>query len=394
MTKHALVLVATLMMAGCANAPYGTPGYQANYPLAGQITQGRPLAMLPAGAGPVLAVNETRKPNAILQDIVLGGSQVNGGENNIAVTALIPPDPTKGNLTEGDVKIQKPTDVAITDEIEPLFPNVPMHISPNFEQNQQGPFGYAIGHGPAGSTCVYAWQWIGPEHPISLLEGATGLHPYPISVRVRLCKPHASEASLVGLVRALVVYSPSGSSIAMAPMPMATPMGGDALTAAGGMAGMPAAAAPMPYYSTPQPPMAQTMTYAYPQPVPVYAPAPLAATGYTPLAAPVYSYPAAAPMMTSAAESSDDTEAAPPPRRSRHVSRRRVARRAPLTVHRTVVQREEPTPVIGNAIPLPSELTTSVAPRAIGGAPRVVGAGTVSPSSSPLAAQDGVPLPR
>ena len=359
MSRLILLLLASAGLAGCSAQPYLSSGFVASMPLGASAgpPQGRPLALLPAGAGPVLAVHETAKPNAVLQTIVLGGSQTNSGENRITVTALVPQDPRLGNVTEGLATIAKPTDVAIQQELETEFPAVPMNISLAYDRTAQGPFGYATGRARDGSTCLYAFQNLGSDQPLSLFEGVAGREQSPMSIRVRLCKRRASEAELASLVRAMVVYSPGNATAVAAPLPSTDLPAGDALAAA---------RATGPVF----PGGASTLFGAPTYPAPI-----------TPSASPgdALGFP------QTAASAIDTAE--PAVRRAHPRIVHRLARRS-RPVHRSVVRREQPGRIVGAAIPLPSEITTPGAPvRPNATQP---GAAAAAPS---VAAMDSVPLP-
>ena len=217
---------------GSYSAPAGDPSS-----LQTPVPPSRALAFLPASAGPVVSVLETRRSNAVMQEIVLAGDHATAGENKINVTALVPPDLSMRN--GGDpIKLAPPTDITIENELGEKFPSIAMHLSATYDRNGQGPFGFAIGHPSPVTTCIYAWQYIGPNGPISLFDGASGRAPQPVSVRVRLCAAQTTEQALVDTVRQMVVMPPGPSYGGFMPVPMGmAPAYGapDALTASGSL---------------------------------------------------------------------------------------------------------------------------------------------------------------
>ncbi len=185
-----LVLVASVCLAGCAASPSLAPDYVGRYPgseMASDsvVPAGSALASLPASAGSVLSVRDTTFSNGLRQTIVLEGPPAMTGENRIVLEALTPP--MAGVASGNDLRLAPPSDAEVQSELAKLFPGVAMQISSDVERGPQGPFGYASGK-TAGLTCLYAWEYLAPRRPLSLLEGASGTGVYPAAVRVRLCR--------------------------------------------------------------------------------------------------------------------------------------------------------------------------------------------------------------
>ncbi len=131
-----------------------------------------------------------------------------------------------------DLRLAPPSDVEIQTELAKLFPDVAMQISSDVERGPQGPFGYAAGKS-GGLNCVYAWQYLSPRRPLTLLEGASGTGVYPASVRVRLCRAEPLANLLADMHRLTV--TPPGSFGVTARLPRAPdPVREDALEAAVG----------------------------------------------------------------------------------------------------------------------------------------------------------------
>jgi len=177
------------------------------------VAAARPMAQLPAAAGEQLSVLQSNLQGPLTQKIVLQGDPATSGENRIIVTV----DLEQAAPGELDSKVPKPTEEQIAKELDEALPSVAMAISPNWERNDFGPFGYAAGHAYGGVTCIYAWQW-SPGHPSRLIanpeaQAAESSQPkFATSVRVRLCKQGLSEAELVELVRHMSVYPPGSNA--------------------------------------------------------------------------------------------------------------------------------------------------------------------------------------
>ena len=230
-----LILVSSLCLAGCAAAPPLAPDYMGRYSGAEAVSDamvppGAALASLPASAGSVLSVRDTTFSNGLRQVIVLEGPAAMTGENKIVVEALTPP--MAGVASGNDLRLAPPSDVEIQTELAKSFPDVAMQISSDVERGPQGPFGYAAGKS-GGLNCLYAWEYLSPRRPITLLEGASGTGVYPASVRVRLCRAEPLASLLADMHR--LTLTPPGSFGMMARATRAPdPVREDALEAAVG----------------------------------------------------------------------------------------------------------------------------------------------------------------
>ncbi len=103
-----------------------------------------------------------------------------------------------------------------------------MQVSPDFEATAQGPIGYASGSS-GGVNCLYAWQFLAPEQPLSLIDGAVEAGAHPISLRLRLCRTQPLT-TLLSVMRHLSV----GRATRGASVPLAGLGGQDALAVAAG----------------------------------------------------------------------------------------------------------------------------------------------------------------
>ncbi len=216
-------------LAGCAVAPLDTrAGYEALDEGAGGPA---PMAQLPAAAGAVTAVLQSKVRGVLTQRIVLKGDPGVAGENAIIVKV----DQSRGPQDlDGPAGI--PNQARIASELDSSFAGVEMQLSQTFARNSFGPFGYAIGHPNPRVTCIYAWQW-GMQKPAAIGDGPTGapsMPAEPTSVRVRLCRSTLGEAEIVPMLRQMQVFPPDSRVAYVDPGSPVGEAGGDALAAAGG----------------------------------------------------------------------------------------------------------------------------------------------------------------
>lgn len=247
MLRFSVVVLAGFALSGCSLSPFEM-GDQSEKPepfpttLGVSIPPSQAMAMMPIGAGQVIAVMERRRGNAIQHDITLAGAPPNFGENQINVTSFRYIDESPSQPAEDKLPMTRSTDDEIYKEMEQRIPRGALPVSNAVPRNAQGTFGYAYGR-RAGANCLYAWQWIDPPvarqfHPIQ-----NKTTPAPVSVRVRLCRPGMTEEVMVDFVRQLFVSvrydggfrGPSaGYPGPMAGMPGQRRLGGDALSTASG----------------------------------------------------------------------------------------------------------------------------------------------------------------
>jgi hypothetical protein len=195
-----------------------------------------PMAQLPAAAGEVVSVLQSRLAGVLIQRIVLRGDPQTGGENQIVVRV----DQNERRPGDIDGPVPKPTRTIIAAELDENFPAIDMRMSQTWNRNSFGPFGYAIGHAPGNVTCIYAWQWSAGRPPRIIddpaaVESAGSMPSAPTSVRVRLCKSSIDETEIVAMLRDLAVSPPGSTTPYVDPSYEATgPLGAhDALAAAG-----------------------------------------------------------------------------------------------------------------------------------------------------------------
>lgn len=154
----------------------------------------RALALPPPGSLPVTGVTQRTYENAVAQTVSLATRGRTPGENAIDLAFFTAADVPEAAGVEGKL-LKDPgiDDYAIGKEMEERFPGVAMSPSAVFVQNSYGPFGYAVGRGTGGEACLYAWQRLAGKD--SLFRPKSGM----ISVRLRVCDPSATEASLLRL---------------------------------------------------------------------------------------------------------------------------------------------------------------------------------------------------
>jgi hypothetical protein len=155
---------------------------------------GRAMALPPPGSFPVTGVTQRTYENAITQTVSLATRGRTPGENAIYVAFFTAADIPEEAGVEGNL-LKEPgiDDFAIGREMEERFPGTAMAPAAAFVQNKYGPFGYAFGRGTGGEACLYAWQRLAGKD--SLFRPKSGM----ISLRLRVCDPAATEASLLRL---------------------------------------------------------------------------------------------------------------------------------------------------------------------------------------------------
>ncbi len=158
------------------------------------VDVGRALALPPPGSFAVTGVTQRSYENAVAQVISLTTRGRTPGENAIYVAFFTAADLPDSAGVEGNL-LKEPgiDDFALGREMDERLPGVAMSPSAVFVQNKYGPFGYAFGRGIGGEACLYAWQRIANSD--SVFRPRSGL----VSVRLRVCDPAGTEASLLRL---------------------------------------------------------------------------------------------------------------------------------------------------------------------------------------------------
>lgn len=182
-----------LILAGCGEQRFS--GDQlVTASRATSVDIGRAMALPPPGSVPVIGVTQRTYENGVSQTISLATRGRTPGENAFHVAFLTAADLPEEAGVEGSL-LREPgiDDFAIAREMEERLPGVAMAPSAVFVQNRYGPFGYAFGRGAGGEACLYAWQRLARGD--SVFRPRSGV----ISVRLRICDPAATEASLLRL---------------------------------------------------------------------------------------------------------------------------------------------------------------------------------------------------
>lgn len=158
------------------------------------VEPSRALALPPPGSLTVTGVTQRSYDNAVSQTVSLATRGRTPGENAIHVAFFTAADLPDSIGVEGNL-LREPSmdDFALAREMDERMPGVAMAPSAVFVQNKYGPFGYATGRGVGGEACLYAWQRMANGDSIFLPRSGV------ISVRIRVCDPAASEASLLRL---------------------------------------------------------------------------------------------------------------------------------------------------------------------------------------------------
>lgn len=184
------------------------------------VEPGRAMIALPPGSPPIIGVTQRGYENAIAQTISLATRGRTPGENTIQVAFFTAADLPESTGVEGNLlKLPGIDDFAVAQDMEERLPGVAMAPSAVFVQNRYGPFGYAFGRGSGGEACLYAWQRIADGD--SVFRPRSGA----VSVRMRICDPKATEASLLRLAYEYSLnaslrrsgWSPAGDAPAPAP---------------------------------------------------------------------------------------------------------------------------------------------------------------------------------
>ncbi len=163
--------------------------------------------LLPETAGQILRIREKNFVNGTRQEIVIATDKGTYGENVIDVH-IRTAEPSAKHVNP--MMIGPPSESGIRTEILSRFPDVPMNIVTRPMRNALGPFGLAIGRHPAGSRCIFAWQWIddlresspGMSNLVKMnaLMSGRGL---AASIRIRLCRSDSTVDQLAGHIEGL-----------------------------------------------------------------------------------------------------------------------------------------------------------------------------------------------
>ncbi|WP_448955533.1 cellulose biosynthesis protein BcsN [Labrys neptuniae] len=178
------------------------------------------FASLGPGTPAVVSIVQTSYANATRQAIALATDSAAPGQNELRVD--IYGISNAGAGLENTLADRPLNEEQLASEAQAALPGVPMHRSLTFVQNQYGPFGYALGRAVRGELCLYAWQRIAtPDLDVTLFNRRA-----TVSVRLRLCRPGATETSLVAAMMGLNVNAAlSSGSWSQEPKPLSPDIG-------------------------------------------------------------------------------------------------------------------------------------------------------------------------
>lgn len=187
-SRHLLLLAPVLGLFGCAAPDASDRAFRSSYD-SGDIAAGagdlasRPLAVLPAAAGPVLAVRLHQDQGRITQDVIYPGSDGVPGENRVTVTRVDLRDPGAAGIALADGRM---TEAALDDAFNREFPGVPMRPAAEPLPTRAGPMGYASGS-RGRTTCVLAWL-SGEPRRLALADAFGRDGQSLTNLRVRVCR--------------------------------------------------------------------------------------------------------------------------------------------------------------------------------------------------------------
>ena len=158
---------------------------------------------LPATAGKVFDVTQTRYGNGVEQLIIYQGDALTSGEN-VAKVQLVSAEKGFGRKSES-LKLASTSLGQIRAEMRKVLPGVSMRISTQLHSNAYGPFGYALGRSSGNVQCLYGWQTMkGTANDRWAIIRGQSAKP-SLSIRLRVCRASTSADQLVDLMRDLRV---------------------------------------------------------------------------------------------------------------------------------------------------------------------------------------------
>ena len=150
---------------------------------AAPLTRTLAVLALPVDAGRPGRLRERLYANGWRQVLPLEGD---GDELSLDIRTDAP-----GERRSAAIPLSKPTQESVRREILARFPTMPMRIVARPMNNALGPFGLAIGAGPGGLRCAFAWQWVDDLRAATARAGGGRSFfgsELPASVRLRLCR--------------------------------------------------------------------------------------------------------------------------------------------------------------------------------------------------------------
>ena len=202
------LLILALGLSACSTMP--TRGVFAVDPTPTGATAGPPAAQgvearsggasilaLPAEARVRGGLEERRYANGWRQSVALDRALMGKGWNELTVDMRVAP---AGSGREGEIPMGRPTEEGVRQELAMRFPTTRMRILAKPLRNELGPFGLAVGPGPEGTRCAFAWQWVDDLRAVARPDvAATTIvrgDEIPASIRLRLCRKGVAEQQL------------------------------------------------------------------------------------------------------------------------------------------------------------------------------------------------------
>ncbi|CAN2535137.1 hypothetical+protein [Methylocapsa aurea] len=204
-SRHSPLLILALGLSACSTMP--TRGVLAVDPTPTGATAGPPAAQgveARSGAAAILALpaearvrgglEERRYANGWRQSVALDRALMGKGWNELTLDIRAQP---AGGGREGEIPMGKPTQEGLRQELALRFPTTRMRIIAKPLRNELGPFGLAVGPGPDGARCAFAWQWVDDLRAVARPDAAATTivrgDEVPASIRLRLCRKGVTE---------------------------------------------------------------------------------------------------------------------------------------------------------------------------------------------------------
>ncbi|WP_159727753.1 cellulose biosynthesis protein BcsN [Methylosinus sp. Ce-a6] len=171
-------------------ATAGTPSAQGVEARSGAAS----ILTLPAEARVRGGLEERRYANGWRQSVALDRAIMGKGWNELTIDVRVQP---AGSGRAGEIPMGKPTEEGVRQELALRFPTTRMRIVTKPLRNQLGPFGLAVGPGPEGVRCAFAWQWVDDLRAVARPDAAATTivrgDEIPASIRLRVCRKGVTE---------------------------------------------------------------------------------------------------------------------------------------------------------------------------------------------------------
>lgn len=156
-------------------------------------------------------LTEKQYANGWRQSVPLETRRLGGDWSDLSIemASNVPTD--AGTTYKPNVlRLTKPTAEGVRHEILARFKGVPMRIVGRPMGNALGPYGLAVGAGPGGLRCAYAWQWLNNLAAAARGEKGTFFNneEMPASIRMRLCRTGVTADQLAEWYSGLQIANP------------------------------------------------------------------------------------------------------------------------------------------------------------------------------------------